>query len=147
MMEFQIASEQAVKDEEQPDGELEVFEFSLGKHKFAARRPTPGEINVLFSTRGDVEGTVGTWRFLRKVLQGTGYRRLVSLVESGAVPVPLLFGGDELNPGGGIVDTIIAEFAGRPPGSSGDSSESPKDAGPRSTGRAPGRGSTSSDSD
>lgn len=144
MREFQIASEQAVKDE---DDELELFEFKLGKSKFEARRPTPGEINILFSTQGEVEGTVGAWRFLRRVLQGAGYRRLQLMVEQGMVPPELLFGGDELNPEGGIIDTIIAEFAGRPPGSSGDSSTSPEPAGPRSTGRARGRGSISSSSD
>lgn len=146
MMEFQIASEQAVK-KEQDAAELEVLEFKLGPHSFKARRPTPGETNVLFASRGDIEGTVASWGFLRAVLQGTGYKRLVRLVETGVVPVPLLFGGDELNPGGGIIDGIISEFAGRPPGSSDDSSESQSPTGPRSTGRAPGRGSTSSDSD
>jgi hypothetical protein len=147
MFEFQVATEQAVKESEN-DGEVveELFEFTIGKQTFAARRPTPGETNILFSSRGDVEGTVATWRFLRSVLKGTGFRRMQALVEDGTVPPSLLFGGDDLNESG-IVDTIVREFAGRPPGSSGDSSESPPPAGQRSTGRAPGRGSTSSSSD
>lgn len=142
MKEFATASEEAVAEEE---GEPEYVEFSFNidgtKHTFQASRPSPGLINVLFSTRGSGEGTRYVWRFLRKVLVGDGYARMTELVAEDKIKPGLLFGGDELNDSG-IVDYIVTEFAGRPTRSSLDSSPSPNSAGVRSTGRSPGKGST-----
>lgn len=145
MREFQIASEQAIDDLEDRET-LELFEFKIGTQTFQARRPKPGETNVLFASRGAGESTSAVWRFLRHVLQGDGFYRLRDLVESGVIPPDLLFGGDELNQEGGIVDSIVKEFSGRPTGSSGDSRTSPPPDGQRSTGRARGKGSISSPS-
>lgn len=143
MFEFKVATEQAVKAQ---DGEEELFEFTIGGTEFAARRPTPGETNVLFASRGAGEGTTAIWNFLRRVLQDNGWLKLRKLVEDGVVPPSLLFGGDDLNDGG-IVDTIVEKFAGRPTQPQSDSAELPSSGGRRSTGRAPGRGSTYSSSD
>jgi hypothetical protein len=143
MREFIVASEQAVEEEE--TGEEKVVEFSFtidGKRQsFQATKPSPGMVNVLFAARGGGEGTRTTWRFLRKVLKGDGYARLVDLVADGKIPVDLLFGGDADNDQG-IVDYIVTEFAGqRPTEPSSDSSPSPNSDGSKSRGRSPGKGS------
>jgi hypothetical protein len=147
MREFVFSSEQAVKKQ---DGDDELFEFTIAGQEFHARQPEPGEINVLFASRGAGDNTRAVWNFLYRVLDGenperTDYYRLRKLVEDGIMPPALLFGGDELNDEG-IVDAIVREFAGRPPKSSSDSSASPSDDGPRSTGRVRGKGSVSSTS-
>lgn len=133
MREFIIASERAVEDEAE-EGTEELFEFTIGKDKFAARRPSPGQTNVLFSSNNSAESTRLTWAFLRAVLVGDGFGRLRQLVASNVIPPSLLFGGDDLNESG-IVESIIGGFSGRPTQSSDDSSPSQNSAGPRSTGR------------
>jgi hypothetical protein len=136
--EFKVAAQSQVDDETQlEDGEepKPAVEFDiLGQH-FAADKPTPGRINVLFSARGGVEGTREVWNFLRDVLWDDGYDRLRALVANGEFPPMLLFGGDELNDEG-VVDHIISATAGRPTQPSNDSSPSPKSTGSRSTGRS-----------
>lgn len=143
MREFLVASEQAVEKEETGDDTVVEFSFTIdGKREvFQATRPSPGLVNVLFAARGGGEGTRTSWRFLRKVLVGDGYARLVDLVADGKIPTALLFGGDELNDAG-IIDYIVTEFAAaRPTESSSDSSPSPNSAGQRSPGRSRGKGS------
>ena len=56
-----------------------------------------------------------------------------------------IMGGTEQNPEG-LISSIIAEFAGRPTEPSTDSSPSQAPGGRKSTGRAPGKGSTRSTS-
>lgn len=153
MLEFDVAS-QAQVDEE--GGEEKLVEFSVAGLKFWAKRPTPGQTNILLSSRRrDATGVI--WRIFENILvanepetpieQRHGeYDDLRQLVFDGAVPVALLFGGDELN-GRGILDSIIREFAGYPTQPSEDSSPSPSSGGKKSTGRSPGKGSTASTSD
>lgn len=152
MLEFEVAAEAQLTEEA---GEEKLVEFTLGGKVFYSRRPTPGQTNVLFSSRrGD--GTKIVWQIFDKILvrndpetpfeQRHGeYEDLRQMVFDGVFEPALLFGGDELN-GRGILDSIIREFAGYPTQPSEDSSPSPSPTGRKSTGRSPGRGSTVSPS-
>lgn len=160
MLEFATAAQAAVH-EETAQGEEQLLEFTVAGEKFAARRPTPGQVNILFSARAG-ESTRILWDIFRQILvdvpeideEGNelplrgpdSYERLRKLVWEGKITPALLFGGDELN-SRGILDGIIAEFAGRPTESSTGSAASPRSTGRKSTGRSPGKGSTLSASD
>lgn len=141
MYEFVTAAEQDVQEAQ---GEEKIFEFSIAGQTFRSKSPTPGQINILFGARRN-EGTQIVWRIFASILEDDGYQRLRDLVFENKVSPSLLFGGDELN-SGGILDTIISEFAGRPTVESTTSSPSPPSAGSKSTGRSPGKGSTGSSS-
>lgn len=147
MFEFNVASESAIAEQKIKDEE--PISFGILGQTFQARRPLPGEINVLFATQGGGEGTRAIWRFLRNVLlpsdraQGrSGWLELRDMVEEGKFPPDLLFGGDEDNEQG-VVDHIVSVWAGRPTPSSSDSSTSLEATGSISTARAPGEGSIS----
>lgn len=132
MLEFQVASKQQVEKEQ--GVEEAVVEFSIAGQTFESRRPSPGQINIFFGSGGAATQTL--WQIFENILVGDGYERLRKLVWDGDVPPKLLFGGDELNPGG-IFDSIVKEFSGRPTEPSSGSSESPSSAGRKSTGRSP----------
>ena len=146
MKEFHVAAQDAVDDEQ---GEEKVLEFSVAGEDFIASVPTTGQIALVAGTSGgtETEQLSAVFGFLRGVLQGDGFIRLRRLIESGRVPFEVVFGGDENN-ASGIVEWLVQAGLGdeRPTQRSGGSSSSRSTTGPRSTGRAPGKGSTRSPS-
>lgn len=153
MLEFEVATEAQLAKEA---GEEKLLEVKVGDKMFLARRPTPGQTNILFSSRRGADATILVWQIFAEILvpndpktpreqRHAEYADLQKMVFDGIIPPSLLFGGDELN-GRGILDGIIREFSGYPTQPSEESSPSPSSGGARSTGRSPGKGSTSSTS-
>lgn len=151
-MQFQAA---AVRVQDEIDGEIEdgvrpepnILEFDLAGQTFQLYVPTATQI-ILLSTSTD-EGTMramlsASMAFLEGLMIGDSFKRFRKLVANGIVTNDLLLGGDGANEKG-IIDWIILQVSeARPTSSSTDSSQSPPSTGRRSTGRAPGKGSTQS---
>lgn len=147
MKEFTVAAQDAVDETTEDE---KVLEFRLAGQEFVASLPTTGQIALVVATAGrsETQQLGAVFGFLRGVLQGDGYRRLEELVESGVVPFEVIFGGNDDNPDGGIVEYIVQSGAGgeRPTQRSTASARSQKPGGPRSTGRSQGKGSIPSSS-
>lgn len=141
MKEFMAASKAAIVQDE--NGDVPILEFSLDDQEFRSNLITPGQIGLIVSSDGTSESLRTLWQVLKTVLQGDGYTRLRRLVAEGTVSTALLFGGDEENEEG-ILDWLVQESVSntRPTTPSTDSSPSRTTGGRRSTGRAPGKGST-----
>jgi hypothetical protein len=133
------------------DGEEEkILEFAIGEHEFRSILPSTARVAMFIAAMTDDSGTgeaLGAiFGFLKDVLLDDGYRQLRKLITEDVVDLSLLTGGGEDNDEG-IIDWIISEAANnRPTPPSSGSSSSPANGGRRSTGRAPGKGSTRSNS-
>lgn len=139
---LRVAREDAAAEDGGEDDE--ILQFSIAGQKFETRLPSLTQI-VLLSTgtdSGSVRGVLSaSMEFLEGILLGDGYKRIKKLVANGTISYNLLIGGDEDNDHG-IIDWIVEQVSdGRPPKRSTASSPSAKPGGPRSTGRAPGKGS------
>jgi hypothetical protein len=144
-MEFKTAVEKA--DAEAKGEAPEPFEFTLAGQEFVAALPSATQLSMLAIAIGDggkaaLETALNVFDGL---LEGNGGARLRKLIANGTVKPSLLFWGDELNDQG-IIGALVAQVTGRPTTPSSDSSATPKTSGRRSTGRAPGKGSTRSTS-
>lgn len=144
MKEFAVAAARTVEEEE-PSEDEPIAEFDLAGQHFRSRLPSTGQISVLIGSSGFGNNLRDIHALLKALLLDDGYRRLAALLTENTIGVGMLYGGDELNDTG-ILDYLIELRAGRPTSSSSDSSESPKPAGRRSTGRVHGEGSIPSDS-
>jgi hypothetical protein len=151
-MQFQAATARAAAEvaaEEGEEVEEKILEFALAGQDFRLKMPTATQIVLLAtsSDTGTMRGMIGaTMDFLEGLMLDDGYRRLRKLMAQGVVSHELLLGGDQDNEQG-IIDWIIEQVSdGTPPERSSGSSASPKPGGPRSTGRAPGKGSIRSGS-
>lgn len=126
----------------------EVIEFSLGADEFEVRRPTLDQVIALSllppeATEADVARA--SLAFMDGILLGDGAKRLRVLMARGVVSVQLLFSGDDNNETG-IIPAIVEAATGNPTPSPTDSATSQTSGGKKSTGRAPGKGSTRSNS-
>lgn len=149
MTDFKIASRDAVAKDSGEEEEERVIQFTLGDDVFISSKITSGQIGLIVSSDGTSESLKTIWQVLKAALHDDGYARLRRLVAEGVVSTGLLFGGDELNPDGGILDDLITQSVeddARPTTPSTGSSQSRTNGGRRSTGRAPGKGSTLSTS-
>lgn len=151
-MQFQAAVTRAAEEvaaEQGEEVEEKILEFELAGQDFRLKVPTSTQIVLLAtsSDTGTMRGMIGaTMDFLEGVMLDDGYRRLRKLMAQGVVSHELLLGGDEDNEQG-IIDWIIEQVSeGTPPERSSGSSASPKAGGPKSTGRARGKGSIPSTS-
>lgn len=153
-MQFQGAAARVQQEVETEVAEGEsappsILEFSLAGQDFQLNMPTTTQV-ILLSTSSD-EGTLramlaASMAFLEGIMIGNSYRRFRKLVAQGVITNDLLLGGDDSNDQG-IVDWIISQMSDNTPTpSSTDSAQSPASTGPKSTGRARGQGSISSDS-
>lgn len=142
MREFAIAADRAEPDPDEADGR---FEIKIGDRKILAKLPSTGQISVLMGSRGLSSNLSAIHRVLRAVLTAEDYDFLIDLLTEDKISVGFLFGGDDLNESG-ILDTLVYEAVGRPTQSPSGSGKSQSSAGRRSTGRAPGKGSTSTTS-
>lgn len=148
MQEFQFAALEA--DAEKPDEEIEI---PFPDRTLIAKRPTPGAVSAFhlrasgLSTDDDPHNgfTFAMWHFLSAHLSEDDVDYLKHKMLEGRITTGTLFGGDGQN-SQGLINVLIAQASGRPTEPSNDSSESPKPTGRRSTGRAAGKGSTSSSS-
>lgn len=147
MQEFKVAAKRATKEEE------EVLEIPFGERTLTAKRPTSGQI-ALFYSRIASEATIdepdngpvaAVFGLLGGILGEGDLPYLKKLLGGGAIEFSTLFGGDDDNEMG-LADAIIKEWSGRPTEPSTPSGSSPESTGRRSTGRAPGKGSTRSTS-
>lgn len=149
MREFKVGAQRATKAE---DGEVSVIEIPFGERTLVSKLPTSGQVALFYervsSTPNEKEpdnGPVGAvFGFLRGVLADGDVPYLKGLLQNDQIDFELLLGGDD--EGGGLVDSIMEEYAGRPTGPSTSSSASPASSGRPSTGRTPGKGSTRSTS-
>lgn len=147
MQEFKVAAKRATSDEE------EVLEIPFGERTLLARRPTVGQLALFYdraamnptSDEPDNGPVAAVFGFLRGMLGEGDVPYLRGLLSSGAIEFSTLFGGNDDNEQG-LVDAILAEWAGRPTVPSSDSAPSPEKTGRPSTGRTPGKGSTRSNS-
>lgn len=146
MREFKVAAKKAAGEAK------DVLEIPFGERTLIASKPSSGQIALFYdrvstnpSTDEPDAGPVSAvFGFLRGVLADGDLAYLKNLLQKDLIEFELLLGGDD--EGGGLVDTIMEEFAGRPTGPSTDSSGSPASTGRPSTGRTPGKGSTRSSS-
>ena len=140
----------AAKRHEEAQGESpEVFEFSVGGEEFVADMISPGQatyIGTTFSTQSTTAVLGAVLELFDLLLHGDGGRRLRRLVLADVVKPELLLWGDELNSNGILGSMLELAAAGRPTPPSSGSSGSQGTGGRRSTGRSPGKGSTSSTS-
>lgn len=143
MLEFAAAAAASEVDENEDIVEVNLFGLNVEARRLttaqtalisAARAQGGGEqVNAIFGAIQDMFGTEALAHVKRLI-----HDRRIDLGD-------LLGGGTELNPDHGVVDAVIAAFsAGRPTRPSTASSSSRATAGPRSTGRSPGKGSTRS---
>lgn len=144
MKAFQMAAERQIEEEEA--GEELVIEFTIGGEEFTADVPTPGQAAIIIGALGlgGSSGASAVFRFLRGVLQGNGYQRILTLLEDGKISFDMLWGGEGENEEG-VVDWLMGQAAARPTQAPTDSSSSSKLDGKKSTGRSPGKGSTLSE--
>ncbi|QUE25330.1 tail assembly chaperone [Microbacterium phage Fizzles] len=148
-MAFQVAAKEQL-DEEQRAAQAEQepwFEFSLLGYDFVIReKPTTAQNAVLLAAFADggPEFYAGMFTYLESIIDKGRGRMFRKLLSSNAIPLGLLWGGDEQNEKG-IVDTIVSLSSGNPTVEPSGSSTSPSDTGRRSTGRSPGKGSTLSE--
>lgn len=144
--EFVTAAKNA--DAEDKGEAPEPFEFGLAGQDFKTQKmPTSAQLSLLSIglNQGDKEAIETALDIFDGILEGNGGRRLRRLLARGVVTPGLLFFGDELNEEG-IIAALMEHLTGRPTTPSSASSESPKSAGRRSTGRAPAKKSTPGDS-
>lgn len=144
-MEFVTAAKNAEAEEkgEQP----KPFEFTLAGEDFTAKLPSGAQLSVLSASLGE-GGDAALQTALNifdAILENKGGARIRRLLAKDIIRPAILFWGDELNEQG-VIGALVEQFTGRPTTPSSASSESPKSAGRRSTGRAPSKGSTRSDS-
>lgn len=144
MREFNIAAKRAAGEAK------ESIAIPFGERTLVASEPSPGQVALFYDrVRSDPSeeepdsGPVGAvFGFLRGVLADGDLPYIKQLLQDDRIDFDLLIGGDD--EGGGLVDTIMEEFSGRPTGPSTDSSAQRASSGRPSTGRTPGKGSTSS---
>lgn len=146
MQEFKVAAKRAAKE---VDDATEVIEIPFGERTLIATVPTSGQA-ALFYTRltrenneeendnGPVNAVFG---LLHSVLAKGDVPYIKELLGDSRIQFGTLFGGDGDNDAG-LVESLLKEAAGRPTEPSTDSSPSQESTGRRSTGRAPGKGST-----
>lgn len=136
MKSFSTAAMEAATDEEAPPLSFAV-EGDWGREEFTANRPSDGSL-MLFAafTVEDVEQREQMYELMRlyeKVLGKDGFRRMRDLVDDSRVsPLGLLE----------IFQWLMEEWTAFPTQPPRGSSTSPRGTGGRSTGRAPGKGST-----
>lgn len=169
MQEFRFAAKKATRPKD-----LELLDVPFGERILYVKRPTPGQIAMWTSHARRTSIFIASMDLLEKIivtdmktineaLKGAtdddGNPRpqatkesigtilyLEELLDDGIIDADLIFGGDGEENKQGLLDAILAEWAGRPTEPSGDSSTSPNGSGPRSTGRVRGKGSISGDS-
>ena len=141
MIEFNVAAKAAV---EKPGEDEDVVEVPIEDVVYQARRPTAAQVALIYASSGDTYAQ--TVMNLAQSIMGLAARKhLERLIWERRIDFGDIMGGTEQNPEG-LISSIIAEFAGRPTEPSTDSSPSQAPGGRRSTGRAPGKGSTRSTS-
>ncbi len=168
MQEFKVAAAKAANPKD-----LELLDIPFGERVLYVKRPTPGQLamfpnkarrSTVFIAAMDLleQMLVTDVKLINEALKGEvdddGNPRpeataenvgtiyyLERLIEDGVVNDGIIFGGDDDNKQG-LVEAIIAEWAGRPTVPSSASSSSRSGSGRPSTGRARGKGSTSGDS-
>lgn len=144
MREFKVAAKEAAGETE------EVIEIVFGERTLVSRIPTSGQVALFYdrlasTSAGDDEDSgavAAVFGLLRGVLAPGDVPYLKQLLQDRRIGFDVLLGGDE--EGEGLVDALMAEYAGRPTTPSTDSSASPESTGRKSTGRSPGKGSTRS---
>ena len=151
-MQFQAAATRVAEEVEAEEGEEveeKILEFELAGQDFRLKIPTSTQIVLLAtaSDTGTMRGMIGaSMDFIEGLMLDDGFRRFRKLMAQGVISHELLLGGDDDNEKG-IIDWIIEQVSdGTPPARPSGSSASPKAGGPRSTGRAPGKGSIRSGS-
>lgn len=146
MREFKVAAKKAAGEA------TDQIEIPFGERTLIAKLPSPGQVALFYdrvstspnSKEPDSGPVSAVFGFLRGILADGDVPYLKSLLQEDRIDFSLLLGGDD--EGGGLVDTIMEEYAGRPTGPSTSSSASPASTGRPSTGRTPGKGSTRSTS-
>lgn len=169
MQEFRFAAKKATQPKD-----LELLDVPFGERILYVKRPTPGQIamwtsharrtTIFIASMDLLEKMIVTdVKVINEALKGVtdddGNPRpkatkenigtivyLEQLLDDGIINGDIIFGGDGEDHKQGLLDAILAEWAGRPTEPSGDSSTSPNGSGPRSTGRVRGKGSISGDS-
>jgi hypothetical protein len=144
MLEFAAAAtaHEAGEDED-------VVEVGLAGRTLIARRPTTAQSVLFSSMQMDGDGgkrASGMFTMLDILFNPSDRAYIKNLILERKLDFDDLIGGSEQNPDGGIIDSILAEFGARPTQPSTDSSPSRAAGGRKSTGRAPGKGSTRSTS-
>ncbi len=138
-IEFKVAAEAATPGEKEP-----VVEVPIDGEIFIARKPTTAQIailNVALSSRNLAEQFVGVIDMVEAMMGASGRTKIEELLRQRRIDMDDLVGGSESNEAG-LLDQIVAEFSGRPTKPSTGSSSKSQPSGRRSTGRAPGKGST-----
>lgn len=116
--------------------------------EYEARPFSAGQLamlNVDIASGSMSQQTNGLLHFIEIVL-GEEVRDIIAdALRVGTIDMEDVLGGSEQNPDG-LIGAIVSEFSGRPTKPSSGSSSKPQPGGRRSTGRAPGKGSTRSSS-
>ena len=140
MIEFNVAAKAAAAE---PGEDEDVVEVPIDGVTYIARRPTAAQVALLYASADDSTYAEGVMKMVESMLGEEARKHIERLIWQRRIDFNDIMGGTEANPKG-LVSAIIAEFAGRPTEPSTDSSESQPRGGRKSTGRAPGKGSTSS---
>lgn len=141
MIEFNVAAKAAAAEVGEDE---DVVEVPIDGVTYTARRPTAAQVGLLYTEGGD-SFAEKSMKLVAAMLGPDARKHLERLIWERRIGFDDIMGGTEENPKG-LVSAILAEFAGRPTEPSTDSSESQPRGGRKSTGRAPGRGSTRSTS-
>lgn len=140
-LEFHVA---AKAEAAKPGTDEDVVEVPIDGVTYIARRPTTAQV-ALLNASPDATYAEAVMKMVQALLGEDGLKHIQRLIWDRRIEFGDLMGGTKSNPKG-LVSAIIAEFAGRPTEPSTDSSPSRETGGRKSTGRAPGKGSTRSSS-
>lgn len=142
----------AAKAELDPE-DVEIIEFTIGGKEddkpYVAFRPTTTQIAMFGTvTAGTVpsgERIAGIFDFLKAIVDAADYQRIRARLSDRDDPFEL-YGTDDSAGLITVLSGVVTYWAGFPTEPSGSSPTTPTPTGPRSTGRAPGKGSTRSTS-
>lgn len=137
------AEKQAEEGVEEPEGDY--LEVPIEGEVYRCKRPEPGVTTVLLAADAASMPRL-LMKFVRDMMGVEAEAHIKRLLWDGAIVIDDLWMGTEQNPGGGLVMSILKEFGGRPTEPSTASADSQPRGGRKSTGRAPGKGSTRSTS-
>lgn len=140
-IEFKVAAKaEAAKISKDED----VVEVPIEDVIYIARRPTSAQVGLLTYAQAKGENYyVAAFDMVESMMGVEAVQHLRRLIGERRIDFDDIVGGTEQNPKG-LISAVIAEFAGRPTEPSTASTGSRPSGGRRSTGRTPGKGSTSS---
>jgi hypothetical protein len=146
MKDFKISAREVIEEEEGEELALPSIEFSIGGiGEYTGYRPTEGQVALLMSSGSDPEMSdvmAGLMTFFKGILDRKSYlaiRARLNLNEDD----PAALGMANLQE---FIEGYLEEWVGRPTKLPTDYMRSQRPGGQRSTGRAPGKGSTRSSS-